>query len=251
MVFLASKLSQFLESFDDEEKLIHEEDKNVNPVVSDENKLCDHTQDVRNVKEKPKQELKLPVQQVKEPVQEQQFIRQVERIKRKPVEQVQVQSQQNVQLQQSQQQQQATPKLKLKLKLNSITQQKQVEVKQIKQEQVRTQQVQTQQIRKPVQQVQTKVQPQLKQQLIEDDTDLLEELFRKSGTPLEQKEPWMITIKKARKAKVNTMFNKKVSDGRFRFTATGELEILPELDVSGKSSKEIINMDWHLTKKIE
>lgn len=246
---MPSKLSQFLESFDDEEKLIHEEDENVDSVVSNKNELYDHTQDVRNVKEKPKQVLKSPVQQVKEPVQEQQFVRQVERIKRKPVEQIQAKEQplQNQRNTQQQTQQSTVPKLKLKLKLNSTAQPKQAEVKQVKQEPVRVQE----QTRKSVQQVQTRLQSQPKQQLIEDDTDLLEELFRKSGTPLEQKEPWMITIKKARKAKVNTMFNKKVSDGRFRFTATGELEILPELDVSGKSSKEIINMDWHLTKKIE
>ena len=72
----------------------------------------------------------------------------------------------------------------------------------------------------------------------------LEELFRKSYTPLEHKEKWMATIKKARQSDMKTMLNRKVRTGKFRFNYIGELEILPDLDTSGKSSKEILSIKW-------
>lgn len=78
---------------------------------------------------------------------------------------------------------------------------------------------------------------------IDEDKDL-ENLFKKSGTPEEMKEKWMFTIKKARKSHATTMLNRKVCAGKFRFSSIGELEILPDLDTYGKSSKQIISMQW-------
>lgn len=74
--------------------------------------------------------------------------------------------------------------------------------------------------------------------------DDLEALFEKTDTPLEQKEKWMITIQTARKSNAKTIFNTKVCNGRFRFTSVGQLEILPDMDTSGKSSKELLSMKW-------
>ena len=77
-----------------------------------------------------------------------------------------------------------------------------------------------------------------------EDSDPLELLFDKSGTPVEQREKWMLTIQKARQSNAKTMFNTKVCNGRFRFTSIGELEILPDMDTSGKTSKELLSMKW-------
>lgn len=69
-------------------------------------------------------------------------------------------------------------------------------------------------------------------------------LFKKTGTSLQFKEKWMLVFEKARNANVNTMFNKKVANGRFRFAENGELEILPDLETYGKSSKDLLSMRW-------
>jgi hypothetical protein len=69
-------------------------------------------------------------------------------------------------------------------------------------------------------------------------------LFAKTNTPMDQKEKWILTIQKARQSNAKTMFNTKVCTGRFRFTSIGELEILPDMDTYGKSSKEILSIKW-------
>ena len=72
----------------------------------------------------------------------------------------------------------------------------------------------------------------------------LEALFQRSGTPLDQRDKWLLTIERARGSKQSTMLNKKVCAGKFRFTSVGELEILPDMDTSGKTSKELLGMKW-------
>lgn len=84
-----------------------------------------------------------------------------------------------------------------------------------------------------------------------DELEELEKLFHKSDTPIEYKERWIVTVRKARVANgVKTMFNAKVCAGKFRFTKEGDMEILPDLDTSGKSSSDIISMDWNISKKV-
>ena len=78
----------------------------------------------------------------------------------------------------------------------------------------------------------------------------IEELFVKSGTSMSFHDQWVATLKKARAANVNTMFNKKVSTGKFRFNDMGELEVLPDLETYGKTSNEIIRSNWNMSNPV-
>lgn len=74
-------------------------------------------------------------------------------------------------------------------------------------------------------------------------------LFVHSETDERFRETWVDTLLRARKANVKTQFNKKVSEGRFRFDDSGQLEILPDIDTYGMSSKEILSMRWDQNKE--
>lgn len=78
----------------------------------------------------------------------------------------------------------------------------------------------------------------------ENNNQMLEKLFIKSQTPIQHRERWFLTIEKALKSDMKTMLNRKVVEGKFRFNSIGELEILPDLDTSGKTSKELLEMKW-------
>lgn len=75
-----------------------------------------------------------------------------------------------------------------------------------------------------------------------------EELFLKSETDLKYKDKWMITYEKALSTpekKRNYVINKCI---RGRFTIKDDkIELLPELDIFGKSSADLLKMDWKLS----
>lgn len=74
--------------------------------------------------------------------------------------------------------------------------------------------------------------------------DEINEMFMRSGTGQQFYSKWVLVLKKAMDASVDTLFNKKVTSGRFRFADNGELEILPDMDTYGKSSRELLSMNW-------
>lgn len=71
----------------------------------------------------------------------------------------------------------------------------------------------------------------------------LERLFEISGTDPVFHDQWMSVCLRAREATVKGRLNTKVRNGKFRLTTEG-MEILPDMDVHDKSSKEILSMRW-------
>lgn len=73
---------------------------------------------------------------------------------------------------------------------------------------------------------------------------IAEELFVKSETPIEFKEQWMQIYNKGLSSTKNTMTSQKVKKGRFRLDSHGEIEILADFDTYGKSSKDLLKLNW-------
>lgn len=80
-----------------------------------------------------------------------------------------------------------------------------------------------------------------------DDTNMdLERLFELTDTPLSMKNIWMDSIIKAREVQANNLQADKVRRGKFRITEGGKLEILPETETGGKSSRDLCKMQWSI-----
>lgn len=73
-----------------------------------------------------------------------------------------------------------------------------------------------------------------------------EELFEMSGTSLSFKDKWERTYNSALKKEISNLFNDKVKNGKFRYDKDGVLEILPEMQTYGKSSKELLESRWEI-----
>lgn len=76
----------------------------------------------------------------------------------------------------------------------------------------------------------------------------LEEMFTKSGTDEKFKEKWFELYQKSVESNKNTMTNRKIRNGKFRFDDAGKLEILPDFDTYGKSSKQLLQEQWNTNK---
>lgn len=81
---------------------------------------------------------------------------------------------------------------------------------------------------------------------IENEKNIIDELFIKTGTNLDLKENWIKIYKKALDSNKNNDINKKVREGKFRITKDGNIEILPEFETYGKSSKCLLNEHWNI-----
>lgn len=74
-----------------------------------------------------------------------------------------------------------------------------------------------------------------------------EQLFLHSGTDISLRDSWFSMIEKAKHARVRGKLNQKICSGRFRLVDSlsgPKLEILPEFDTYGMSSREILNGPW-------
>ena len=76
----------------------------------------------------------------------------------------------------------------------------------------------------------------------------LEEMFTKSDTDEKFKEKWFELYQKSIESNKNTMTNRKIRNGKFRFDDAGKLEILPDFDTYGKSSKQLLQEQWNTNK---
>lgn len=78
------------------------------------------------------------------------------------------------------------------------------------------------------------------------DEALIERLFLESETDTKFHDAWVDLYKKALSSDKQTMTNAKIRKGRFRFDETGKLEILPDFSTYGKTSKDLMNQIWEI-----
>lgn len=76
------------------------------------------------------------------------------------------------------------------------------------------------------------------------DENLAERLFNRSDTPLAYKKMWMDLYNKAKNSDKKGVFQKKISNGKFRIDENGTKEILPDMETHGITSSDLLNMEW-------
>lgn len=81
---------------------------------------------------------------------------------------------------------------------------------------------------------------------VKKEVEKIDVLFIKSETLNAFKDKWVELYEKAINSDKKTTINQKIKNGRFRFNIDGNLEILSELDTSGKSSKDLLNLSWKI-----
>lgn len=74
----------------------------------------------------------------------------------------------------------------------------------------------------------------------------LEKLFLESETDERFKEKWMSVYEKAINSNKKNSINAKVREGKFRIDKDGNIEIMPEFETYGKSSKLLLNQHWQI-----
>lgn len=74
----------------------------------------------------------------------------------------------------------------------------------------------------------------------------LERMFIESETKIQFRDKWYEIYNKAVNSDKKTIINNKIRNGRFRIQDDGKLEILADFNTYGKSSKELLNMNWKL-----
>lgn len=74
----------------------------------------------------------------------------------------------------------------------------------------------------------------------------LNHLFRISGSSPDRKDRWMELVKQAWESDKKTLTNKKIKNGKFRLDKDGMIEILPDHETRGLSSKELLKEHWRI-----
>ena len=74
----------------------------------------------------------------------------------------------------------------------------------------------------------------------------VEKMFENSETALFFKEKWMALYQKAINSDKKTLINDKIRRGRFRINEEGKMEILPDFETKGKSSKQLLRESWKI-----
>lgn len=74
----------------------------------------------------------------------------------------------------------------------------------------------------------------------------LEELYKISDTAINQKERWFEIVDKAWKSDVKSLSNKKFKNGKFRLDQNGHIEMLPDHETHGYSSKDLLKQQWRI-----
>lgn len=74
--------------------------------------------------------------------------------------------------------------------------------------------------------------------------DIIDKLFKESGTNIEMKDVWINTYNKALKSIKNNQTVAKIRSGRFRIKPNSAIEILPDLRVESMPITEIFNKKW-------
>ena len=76
--------------------------------------------------------------------------------------------------------------------------------------------------------------------------ELAEELFKRSETPIMFKEKWMEMYHKAINSNKKGVFQRKLSNGKFRFNEDGTREIMPDMETYGLTSNEMFSRQWSI-----
>ena len=71
-------------------------------------------------------------------------------------------------------------------------------------------------------------------------------MFENSETAPFFKEKWMALYQKAINSDKKTLINDKIRRGRFRINEEGKMEILPDFETKGKSSKQLLRESWKI-----
>lgn len=74
----------------------------------------------------------------------------------------------------------------------------------------------------------------------------LEELYKISDTAINQKERWFEIVDMAWKSDVKSLSNKKFKNGKFRLDQNGHIEMLPDHETHGYSSKDLLKQQWRI-----
>lgn len=78
-----------------------------------------------------------------------------------------------------------------------------------------------------------------------DDFNDEEEKFRRSETPMHLKSRWIEIYRQAKSSNKTGSMHDKFVNGRFTFTSTGEVTLLPDMDTSGMTVDEMLrNGQW-------
>lgn len=72
----------------------------------------------------------------------------------------------------------------------------------------------------------------------------IEDLFNESGTPSTKKELWITKFNEAKSSKKKNYVVERMRLGKFLITENNEVLLLPDLDIQGKSSSEILREQW-------
>lgn len=76
--------------------------------------------------------------------------------------------------------------------------------------------------------------------------DIIDEFFIKSETELKFKDKWIEIYNKAINSEKNTITVDKIKRGKFRINEQGKIEILPDHETYGKTSKILLKENWKL-----
>lgn len=74
----------------------------------------------------------------------------------------------------------------------------------------------------------------------------LDKLFRISGSEFAQKERWLELVQQAWDSKTKTLTNEKFRNGKFRLDIHGHIELLPDHETYGFSSKDLLQQHWRI-----
>lgn len=101
-------------------------------------------------------------------------------------------------------------------------------------------------VEKPVlkQQDKPKVEPKPKLTKEEIEQAKAEEMFRKSGTAQSKRALWFEYYEKAKSSRKKNSVVERLKIGKFAITSNNEVLILPDYDVMGKSSTDILHDKW-------
>lgn len=90
------------------------------------------------------------------------------------------------------------------------------------------------------------VKPQPKEKSIEEMTEAekVNYLFKRSETPAEKRDVWLDYYYKAQKSRKDNPISKRMKQGKFTVTLDDQVIIMPDMDIYGMSSNDILHQKW-------
>ena len=86
--------------------------------------------------------------------------------------------------------------------------------------------------------------PQPKQQPKMTEEDMVEELFRRSGTSMTKRSVWYDYYEKAKTSRKKNSIVDRMKEGKFAITFDNQVLILPDHDIQHKSSSQLLGEKW-------